>query len=62
MVFFKEHPPITLIYKSLPTQAQTIAMAIHIHAQEWLTMMFRVSRRSLAQPRKTKKHATHNNN
>ena len=34
LVSFKENPPDNITYKSLPTQAQTIAMAIHVHAQE----------------------------
>jgi hypothetical protein len=34
LVSFKENPPDNITYKSLPPQAQTIAMAIHVHAQE----------------------------
>jgi hypothetical protein len=34
LVSFNESPPDALTYKTLPTQAQTITMALHIHAQE----------------------------
>jgi hypothetical protein len=34
LVSLKENPPYKLIYKSLSPQAQTIAMALHTHAQE----------------------------
>jgi hypothetical protein len=49
LVSFKETPPDTLPYKSLPPQAQTIAMSLHVHAQEWLTLMFKISRSNLTQ-------------
>ena len=49
LVSFKENPPDTLTYKSLPPQAQTIAMTLHTHAQEWLIFMSKISRSSLAQ-------------
>jgi hypothetical protein len=62
LVSFKENPPDNITYKSLPPQAQTIAMAIHVHAQEWLTLMSKVSRSPLTHRRKTKKHSTINNN
>jgi hypothetical protein len=52
LVSFKENPPDNITYKSLPTQAQTIAMAIHVHAQEWLTLMSKVSRSTFTQRRK----------
>ena len=47
LVSLKENPPDTLTYKSLPHQAQTIAMTLHIHAQEWLTLMSKISRNNL---------------
>ena len=62
LISFKENPPDNMKYKSLPTQAQTIAMTIHIHAQEWLTLMSKVSKRTLAQRMKTTKYTTTNNN
>ena len=62
LLLFKENSPDALTYKTLPTQAQTIAMTIRIHAQGWLTLMFKVSRSNLTQPRKTKKHVTHDTN
>jgi len=63
LVSFKDPPlPATLTYKTLPTQAHTIAMTIHVHAQEWLTLMSKVSRTNLTKPRKTSKYATHTNN
>jgi hypothetical protein len=49
----------TLTNKTLPTQVQTIAMEIRVHAQEWLTLIFKVSGIDLIQSRKTTKHATH---
>ena len=49
LVTFKENPSDNITYKSLPTQAQTIVMAIHVHAQEWLTLMSKVSRSTLTQ-------------
>ena len=62
LVSFKENPPDNISYKSLPTQAQTIAMAIHVHAQELLTPMSKVSRSTLTQRRKTTKQIATNNN
>jgi hypothetical protein len=62
LVSFKENPPDNIAYKSLPPQAQTIAMAIHVHAQEWLTFMSKVSRSNLTQGKKTTQHSTTNNN
>ena len=69
LVSLKENPPNTLTYKYLPHQAKTIAMMLHIHAQEWLTLMSKISRNNLTQrhtqksnPRdkKRRKHTTHN--
>ena len=58
LVLFKKNPPKILTYKSLPPQAQTIDMAIHVHAHEWLTLMSKVSRNTLTQRKKTTKHPT----
>jgi hypothetical protein len=52
LVSFKENPLETLTYKSLPIKAQTIAMTLHTHAQEWLTLMSKISRSNL-----TKRHS-----
>jgi hypothetical protein len=54
IVFFKENPPDTLAYKTLPTQAQTIAMAIRMHAQEWLKIMSKVTKTTSSTPKKHK--------
>ena len=62
LVSFQENPPDTLTYKTLPPQAQSITMAIHVHAQEWLTLISKVSRTTLTQRHKTSKHSTTNNN
>ena len=62
LVSFNENPPDNIKYKSLPPQPQTIAMAIHVHAQEWLTLMSKVSRSNLTQRKKITKHSTTNNN
>jgi hypothetical protein len=61
LISFQENPPDNLTYKSLPPQAQSITMAIHVHAQEWLTLMSKVSRSTLTQRRNTPKHPTTNN-
>jgi hypothetical protein len=62
LVSFQENPPDNLTYKSLPPQAQSIIMAIHVHAQEWLTLISKVSRSTLTQRHNTSKHSTTNNN
>jgi hypothetical protein len=62
LVSFKENPPDNMTYKALPPQAQTIAMAIHVKAQEWLTLMSKISRSTLTQRMKTTKHSTTNIN
>jgi hypothetical protein len=62
LVSLKKNPRDNRTYKSLPPQAQTIAMAIHVHAQESLTLMSKVSRSTLTRRRKTTKHSTTNNN
>ncbi len=45
LVPFKDIPQYSLIYKTLPKQAHKIAMAIHVRAQEWLTLMSKLSRK-----------------
>jgi len=55
LVSFKENPPDTVTYKSQPHQAHTIAMSLHIHAQEWLTLIFKVSRSNLTHRHSQKK-------
>ena len=62
LISFKENSPDNMTYKSLPPQAKTNAMVIHVHAQEWLTLMPKVSRSTLTQRRKTTKHAYTNSN
>jgi hypothetical protein len=62
LVSFQENPPDNLTYKSLPPQAQSITMAIHVHAQEWLTLISKVSRSTLTHRQKSPKHSTTNNN
>ena len=44
---FKEEPQDTLTYKQLPRAAQKIAMALHIHAQEWLLYISKISSKIL---------------
>ena len=51
LVSFKEEPPDELTYKQLPPQARDIAMALHVHAQEWLTLMSKISRNTLLTPK-----------
>ena len=53
LVSFTEDPPDALTYKQLPQAAKEIAMALHIHAQEWLTLMSKISRNTLLAPRHT---------
>ena len=62
LVSFQENPPDNLTYKSLPPQAQSIIMAIHVHAQERLTLISKVSKSTLTQRQKTSKYSTTNNN
>jgi hypothetical protein len=61
LVSLKENPPDAQTYKTLPTQAQAIPMALHIHAQERLTLISKISRGTVIQPRKQKsqRHTTH---
>jgi hypothetical protein len=53
LVSFKEEPPDTLTYRQLTRNAQEIAMALHVHAQEWLTLLSKLSRRLLTTPSNT---------
>jgi hypothetical protein len=54
LVSFREEPPDTLTYKQLPKPAKKIAMALHVHAQEWLSYIFKISRKILTTKTKTK--------
>ena len=58
LVSLKENPPNTLTYKSLSHQAQTIAMTLYIHAQEWLTLMSEISINNLTQRHTQRKTQT----
>jgi hypothetical protein len=60
-ISFKENPPEALTYTTLPKQAQKIAMALHVRAQKWLTLMSKVSRSTLKQPRRPTHNATYAN-
>ena len=51
LVSFEEEPPDELTYKDLPPAAKRIAMALHTHAQQWLTLMLKLSKQTL-----TRKH------
>jgi hypothetical protein len=51
LISFQEEPPDTLTYKQLSPPARDIVMALHIHAQEWLTPMSKLSRNILLSPR-----------
>ena len=42
LVSFKEEPSDTLTYKQIPKPTQKFAMALHIHAQEWLSYIFKI--------------------
>ncbi len=61
LVSFKENPLDTVTYKSLPPHVQTTAMTLHTHAQEWLTLMSKISRSNIAQrhTQKKKQHTIH---
>jgi hypothetical protein len=54
LVSLREEPPDTLTYKQLPKPSQKIAMALHIHAQEWLSYISKISRKILTTKTKTK--------
>jgi hypothetical protein len=47
LVSFKEEPPDKLTFKQLPNTAKIIAMALHVHAHEWLTHISKISRKNL---------------
>ena len=55
LVSFSEEPPHELTLKQLPPTAKRIAMALHVHAQEWLSHISNTSRKILTT--KTKKAA-----
>jgi hypothetical protein len=59
LVSFKENPPDKLTYKQLPNTAKRIAMALHVHAQEWLTHIFKISRKILTTKTKSTTSANH---
>jgi hypothetical protein len=54
LVSFGEEPPDTLTYKQVPKPAQKISMSLHIHAQEWLSYISKISRKILIIKTKTK--------
>ena len=54
LVSFKEEPPDALTLLQLSRPAKTIAMALHIHEQEWLVYISTNSRRILARKMKPK--------
>ncbi len=56
LVSFTEEPPDELTFKQLPPTAKRITMALHVHAQEWLSEISKISRKILTT--KTKKAAT----
>jgi hypothetical protein len=47
IISFKEEPPYELTFKQLPLIAKRIAMALHVHAQEWLSHVSKSSRKIL---------------
>ena len=46
LVSFKEEPQYELTFKQLPLTAKRIAIALHVHAQEWLSHISKTSRKS----------------
>ena len=56
LVSFAEEPPNTLTFKQLPPTAKRITMALHVHAQEWLSHISKISRKLFTT--KTTKAAT----
>ena len=56
LVLFIEEPPDELIFEQLPLTARRIAMALHVHAQEWLSHISKTSRKILTT--QTKQTAT----
>ena len=47
LVSFKDEPPNELTVKQLPPTAKRLAMALHVHAQEWLSHISKTSRKIL---------------
>ena len=47
LVSFEEEPPDARTYNELPPDAKRIAMALHTHAQQWLTLMLKISKQLL---------------
>ena len=47
LVSFKEEPLDALAYQQLPRPAKKIAMALHVHAQDWLSYISENSRQIL---------------
>jgi hypothetical protein len=44
LISLDEEPPDALTYKQLPKPAQQIAMTLHVHTQEWLSHISKISR------------------
>jgi hypothetical protein len=44
LISLDEEPPDAMTYKQLPKPAQQIAMTLHVHAQEWLSHISKISR------------------
>jgi hypothetical protein len=55
LVSFAEEPPDEITYKQLSPTAKKLTMALHVHAQEWLSHISKISRKILTT--KTKKAA-----
>ena len=56
LVSFAEEPPDELTFKQLPPTAKRLTMALHVHAQEWLSHISKISRKILTT--KTKQAAS----
>jgi len=56
LVSFKEEPPDELTFKQVTLPAKRIAMAFHVHAQEWLSRISKTSRKLLTIKRKGRNH------
>ena len=56
LVFFAEEPPDELTFKQLPPTAKRITMALHVHAQKWLSHISKISGKILTT--KTKQAAS----
>ena len=59
LVSFKEEPPDELIFNYLPLTAKRIAIALHVHAQEWLSSISKTSRKILTTKTKTATKTKH---